>query len=171
MTPTSKIWKSFTPILSNLHNFYSLEVVGRVSETQLQVGEISNWIIWRLNGLDGSYWPIKREGGSVYYSTYQKTIICNKSSSYNLSDQTTWTMRWNGWKKLTTTQMGKTIILIWYSAMLGYSRQLILSITVLSLDTLSKSYVKSSYVKSFTILSYCKKNIHAKRFMKVICLQ
>ena len=30
--------------------FYSLEVVDRVSETQLQVSENSNWIIWRLKG-------------------------------------------------------------------------------------------------------------------------
>ena len=30
------------PILSNLSNFDSLEVVDRVSETQLQVGENSN---------------------------------------------------------------------------------------------------------------------------------
>ena len=37
-------------ILSNLNNFHSLEVVDRVSETQLQVGENSNWIIWRLKG-------------------------------------------------------------------------------------------------------------------------
>ena len=29
-------------ILSNLNNFHSLEVVDRVSETQLQVGENSN---------------------------------------------------------------------------------------------------------------------------------
>ena len=32
------------------NNFHSLEVVDRVSETQLQVGENSNWIIWRLKG-------------------------------------------------------------------------------------------------------------------------
>ena len=31
-----------TSILSNLDNFHSLEVVDRVSETQLQVGENSN---------------------------------------------------------------------------------------------------------------------------------
>ena len=36
--------------LSNLNNFYSLEVVDRVSETQLQVGKNSNWIISRLKG-------------------------------------------------------------------------------------------------------------------------
>ena len=30
------------PILSNLNNFHSLEVVGRVSETHLQVGENSD---------------------------------------------------------------------------------------------------------------------------------
>ena len=35
-------------ILSNMNNFHSLEVVDHVSETQLQVGEKSNWIIWRL---------------------------------------------------------------------------------------------------------------------------
>ena len=39
-----------TPILSNLNNFHSLEVVNRVSETQLQVGENSDLIIWRLKG-------------------------------------------------------------------------------------------------------------------------
>ena len=39
-----------TAILSNLNNFHSLEVVDRVSETQLQVGENSNWIIRRLQG-------------------------------------------------------------------------------------------------------------------------
>ena len=42
--------------MSNLNNCYSLEVVDRVSETQLerdpqlQVGENSDWIIWRLKG-------------------------------------------------------------------------------------------------------------------------
>ena len=50
MTSTSKIWKELTSIWSNLNNFHSLEVVDRVSETQLQVGENSNWIIWRLKG-------------------------------------------------------------------------------------------------------------------------
>ena len=34
----------------NLNNFHSLEVVDRVSETQLQVGENSNSVIWRLEG-------------------------------------------------------------------------------------------------------------------------
>ena len=33
-----------------LNNFHSLEVVDRVSETQLQGGENSNRIIWRLKG-------------------------------------------------------------------------------------------------------------------------
>ena len=36
--------------LSNPNNFHSLEVVDRVSETQLQVGENSNLMIWRLKG-------------------------------------------------------------------------------------------------------------------------
>ena len=48
----SNIWKHLTSLLSNLTNFHSLEVVDRVSETQLQVGENSGWIIWRLKG-----WP------------------------------------------------------------------------------------------------------------------
>ena len=34
--------KELTSILSNMNNFHSLEVVDRVSETQLQVGENSN---------------------------------------------------------------------------------------------------------------------------------
>ena len=42
--------QQFTSILSILNNFHSLEVVDRVSEKQLQVGENSNWIIWRLKG-------------------------------------------------------------------------------------------------------------------------
>ena len=46
----SNIWKKLTTILSNRNNFHSLEVVDRVSETQLQVGENSDWIIWRLKG-------------------------------------------------------------------------------------------------------------------------
>ena len=40
MTSISNIWKQLTSILSNLNNFHSLEVVDRVSEKQLQVGEI-----------------------------------------------------------------------------------------------------------------------------------
>ena len=50
VTSISKICKELTSILLNLNNFHSLEVVDRVSETQLQVGENSNWIIWRLKG-------------------------------------------------------------------------------------------------------------------------
>ena len=38
----SKISKSLASILSNLNNFHPLEVVNRVSETQLQVDENSN---------------------------------------------------------------------------------------------------------------------------------
>ena len=45
MTSTSKNWKELTLIFPNLNNFHSLEVVDRVSKTQLQVGENSNWII------------------------------------------------------------------------------------------------------------------------------
>ena len=39
--------------LSSLNNFHSLEVVNRVSETQLQVGENPDGIIWRLKGQSG----------------------------------------------------------------------------------------------------------------------
>ena len=39
MTLTSNTWKELISIFSNLNNFHSLEVVDRVSETQLQVGE------------------------------------------------------------------------------------------------------------------------------------
>ena len=42
--------KTFDLHLSNLNNFHSLEIVDRVSETQLQVGENLNLIIWRLKG-------------------------------------------------------------------------------------------------------------------------
>ena len=38
-----------TSILSILNNLHSLEIVDRVGQTQLQVGESSNLIIWRLN--------------------------------------------------------------------------------------------------------------------------
>ena len=52
MTPTKKISESLAVFLSYLNNFHSLEVVDRVSETQLQVGDNSNWLIWRLKNLD-----------------------------------------------------------------------------------------------------------------------
>ena len=45
MISLNKISKSSTSISSNLNNVHSLEVVDRVSETQLQVGENSNEII------------------------------------------------------------------------------------------------------------------------------
>ena len=40
--------KIFDSHLSNLNNIHSLEVVDRVSETQLQVGESYSQITWRL---------------------------------------------------------------------------------------------------------------------------
>ena len=48
VTSIKNISKSLTSTLSNLTNFHPLEVVVRVSKTQLQVNENSNWIIWRL---------------------------------------------------------------------------------------------------------------------------
>ena len=59
MTSLSKIWKQLTSILSNLNNFHSLEVVDRVSETQLQVGENSDWIIWRWKGSVYTYISVR----------------------------------------------------------------------------------------------------------------
>ena len=50
MTSISNIGKQLTSILSNLTNFHSLEVVDRVSETQLQVGENYDFLIWWLKG-------------------------------------------------------------------------------------------------------------------------
>ena len=37
-------------IKTSIGNLNSLEVVGRISETQLQVGEILNNLIWRFTG-------------------------------------------------------------------------------------------------------------------------
>ena len=48
MTLISKNSKSLTSNLSNRENFHPREVVYRVSETQLQVGENSSQIIWWL---------------------------------------------------------------------------------------------------------------------------
>ena len=42
VTSSRKIEKELTSILSNLNNFHSLEVVDRINETQIQVGENSN---------------------------------------------------------------------------------------------------------------------------------
>ena len=50
MTSTSKICKWLFKILVNLNNFPSFEVVDRVSEKQLRVGENSNEI-WHVKGL------------------------------------------------------------------------------------------------------------------------
>ena len=50
VTPISTISDSLTFILPNFNNFPSLEVVDRVSETQLQVGGDYNSLIWRLKG-------------------------------------------------------------------------------------------------------------------------
>ena len=74
MTSISNIWKQLTPILSNLNNFHSLEVVGRVSETRLQVGKNSDWIIWRLKGYVASsfcqWWQTDRPIMSTYKSNH-----------------------------------------------------------------------------------------------------
>ena len=50
MISIGKIRDLLTSILSNLNNFNSRVVVDRVSETQIQVSENFNYIIWRLKG-------------------------------------------------------------------------------------------------------------------------
>ena len=50
-----------------MNNFHTLEVVDRVSETQLQVGENSDWIFWRLK---------------------VKTAVCPSDSSVKAGDDT-----------------------------------------------------------------------------------
>ena len=67
----------FSKILQNLYNFQSLEVVDRVSETQLEVGEISNWIIWRLKGWDNETIKLKSQNIRelvVTHPQYQKCL-------------------------------------------------------------------------------------------------
>ena len=90
MTSTSKIYKQLTSILPNLNNIYSLEVVDRVSETQLQVGENSNWIIWRLKGwtMETKFnvvYPVQHRTIFVFINhVYQMCVFCNLKSSQNV---------------------------------------------------------------------------------------
>ena len=77
MTSISNIWKQLTSILSNLNNFHSLEVVDRVSETQLQVGENSDWIIWRLKGVKEMIYQRERDMWIVRKGMYKKIVIFN----------------------------------------------------------------------------------------------
>ena len=74
MTSISKIWIELTSILSNQNNFHSLEVVDRVSETQLQVGENSNGIIWRL-----------KESEWFFHSPHKLLIVIDVCSEVLLS--------------------------------------------------------------------------------------
>ena len=47
----SAIFENSWPLFGQIWLIFNhLEVVDRVSETQLQVGENSDWIIWRLKG-------------------------------------------------------------------------------------------------------------------------
>ena len=75
MTLISKIWKEATSISSNENNYRALEVVDPVSETQLQVGENSNKIIWQLKGKNITYmgqmghkYPFNTEQTSIQFS-------------------------------------------------------------------------------------------------------
>ena len=67
----------FENILSNLNNFHSLEVVDRVSETQLQVGENSDWIIWRSEGQAQMYYVVP---GRKSLATSQNYVVVDHTS-------------------------------------------------------------------------------------------
>ena len=67
MTSISNILKQLTSIFSNLNHFHTLEAVDRVSETQLQVGENSNWIIWQYG--------IKGEKRVLFYFSFIDSVI------------------------------------------------------------------------------------------------
>ena len=80
MTSISNIWKQLTSILSNLNNFHSLEVVDRVSETQFQVGENSDWIIWRLKG-----WGSSCQGEAFCICTFSYAAAYGRVHTLSLS--------------------------------------------------------------------------------------
>ena len=82
MTSISKIWKQSTSILSNLNNFHSLEVVDRVSETRLQVGENSDWKNLAAKGLTSWQYRdrTKPEERSRYY---QISVLSNDFIVHN----------------------------------------------------------------------------------------
>ena len=89
MTSISTIWKELISILSILHNFYSLEVVDRVSETQLQVGKK-----FQLNNL-----AVK--GLKTWNNTFTTNFTFNTMPSHNALhklinwDIITFTFSWN----------------------------------------------------------------------------
>ena len=61
-------------MLSNLNNFHSLEVVDRVSETQHQVGENFDCLIWRLQ-VDNNRSSEFRLISLARYQIHQKYIV------------------------------------------------------------------------------------------------
>ena len=72
-------------ILSNLNNFHSLEVVDRVSETQLQVSEHLDWIIWQLKDWSVDrivYEPRRPKGFSNLKSSQMSLLALSASFEY-----------------------------------------------------------------------------------------
>ena len=95
MTSTNKIWKELTTILSNPSNFHSLEAVDRVSEKQLQVGENSNWIIWRLKGQSCRFlmpdMHVQNKKYVNFVSIFRLTGKCATQKLKNLRSSSLWT--------------------------------------------------------------------------------
>ena len=83
MTSISNIWKQLTSILSNLNNFHSLEVVDRVSETQLQVDENLDWIIWRLKG----WGPVSLQSSGQSLSNFNEKGAERKRTLEDVGDR------------------------------------------------------------------------------------
>ena len=74
--------------MSNLNNFHSLEVVDRVSETQLQVGENSNIFlrIGRLMASSGLHKPYLKYMQRSVFEMLSKTFAPRTLSSQLLVD-------------------------------------------------------------------------------------
>ena len=60
--------KRGTSVLSNRYNFHSLEVVDRVSQTQLQVGE-------RGRGILVGQTPVQRQASRIFVGAKTKKLV------------------------------------------------------------------------------------------------
>ena len=61
-----------------MNNFHALAVVGRGSETQLQVGENLNYIIWRFKAMTSYFqsFTIYNSGRSFSKGSTKESILC-----------------------------------------------------------------------------------------------
>ena len=78
MTSINKISKSLNSILSNLSDFHSLEVVNRVSETQLQLGDKSCKINLAVKGLykQKNYFPCIHKDSILSRNVGTERLLC-----------------------------------------------------------------------------------------------